>query len=90
MPQVLHHVSRSFFELFFERETGADRLLNMCQTIFLQVTILFLHKPRWLKDSSESRVCCWEFSSFCMAMSGKGDNAFYEKGERLDREWHAV
>ena len=25
-----------------------------------------------------------------MAMSGKGDIAFYENGERLDREWHAV
>ena len=25
-----------------------------------------------------------------MAMSGKGDNAFFEKGERMDREWHAV
>ena len=75
---------------FFEHETGADRLLNMCQTMFLPVTILFWHKPCWLKGSSESRVCCSEFSSFGMAMSGKGDIAFCENGERLDREWHAV
>ena len=91
VPQFFCIMSRAASSnYFFERETGADRLLNMCQTIFLPVTILCWHKPCWLKSSSESRVCCSEFSSFGMAMSGKGDIAFYEKGERLDREWHAV
>ena len=37
---------------FFERETGADRLLNMCQTVFLPVTILFWHEPCWLRIKS--------------------------------------
>ena len=40
LHKCANHVSRSFFELFFERVTGADRPLNMCHTIFLLAAIL--------------------------------------------------